>query len=213
MSAEEFLDLLVSFSRKRSAEVWARITAAIEADPVIVVAAWSPAREGWAEVDPLTWGWLFQEVGYRENEAPAVPPPGPTRLFRGCLHENRFGMSWTPIYSLARQFALKDGADRPQLGNVYECWTQPFQWLARIKNDHWVPHRPGFHSLAARAVSFPAGKFVREPYDEVIIDPRGLTDDNMFPVCVAPMNYASMFAEYAAAGRSTDFDLLRLLAF
>lgn len=208
MHASEFLDLLQSFSRKRNAEVWARITAAIAADPGIVVAAWSPAREGWAEVDFLTWGWLFQAVGYRENGAPAVPPPGPTRLFRGCIHPNRFGMSWSPSYALAHEFALKDGADRPQIGNVYECWSPAFQWLARIKSPDWMPHRPGFHSLTAKVVSFPSGKYVWAPYDEVIVDPRGLNDDNVFPVSVAPTNYAAMMAEYAAAGRPTDFEVL-----
>ena len=213
MDPDEFLGLLVSFSRKRNAEVWARITAAIAADPGVVEAAWSPAREGWAEVDFPIWGWLFQSIGYRENRTPAVPPPGPTLLWRGCLHENRFGMSWTPSYPLSRQFALKDGADRPQLGNIYMTWAYPFQWLARIKNDGWVAHIPGFHSLAARAVYFPSGKYVRELYDEVIIDPRGLNDDNVECVCVAPTNYAGMFAEYSAAGRSTDFDILGLLAF
>jgi hypothetical protein len=100
----------------------------------------------------------------------AAPPTRPLLLFRGCPHDRRFGMSWTPINGVANSYARQNGADEAQCGNIYRHWAAPREILGRIRDT----------SLA-------------QPH-EVILDPAYLTDDTVGMLDgVAPAEYSAAY--------------------
>jgi hypothetical protein len=50
-----------------------------------------------------------------------------------------------------------------------------------------------------------AGGYFLSDYEEWILDPRYLDDDNVEPIAVNPANYSEMYLRYSTNGRATDW--------
>jgi hypothetical protein len=97
--------------------------------------AWSGAEYPEQTIDRNCWLFLFWTAGYTETDAtgrgrPAELPREPVVLWRGCLPEQRRGMSWTSDRGMAEKFAWNGLRGRPA-GRLYTCRAHR-SLLARI---------------------------------------------------------------------------------
>jgi hypothetical protein len=105
----------------------------IEQHPAVVVEAWMMAEFPVSNVHPEFWVDWFETAGYTHNGHPSPRPKAPVTLYRGCVPEHRFGMSWTTDLDRALWFALGHGE-----GRVYVYQADPAALLAFI--GEWGRH-------------------------------------------------------------------------
>jgi hypothetical protein len=99
--------------------------------PSVVADVWSMAEFPESHFDlPETWRDLFEIAGYTHDGQPAPRPSAPITVYRGCHHERRFGMSWTPDLERAQWFADRDLGHGT--GHVYVHRAVPRELLAFI---------------------------------------------------------------------------------
>jgi hypothetical protein len=150
--------------------------------------------------------WAFRLAGYREGRGsyndwniqevtPAALPDEPILVYRGCSHNRRLGISWTPIYDLAAAYCRSNGAEKRHAGNIYSHWAWPEELLAHTYKREKCDRCPAWVNCNRDQL-----------FDEYILDPAYLNDKNVDPVYVSPLNYSAM--SWAYAGTGTRFDLL-----
>lgn len=182
------------------------ITQAISTNPGLVIEAWDTIWHdgGFHLIGNRIWVWAFRQAGFREalgnnNSSeideirPATLPDDAILLYRGCPHHRRFGMSWSPIYSIAQGYSTRNAGGQRHSGNVYAHWAYPCELLAHVyKTDKSADGWP----------------YLKGVWEEYIIDPEYLNDEVVRPIAVAPSNYAAIYATYAKANTPTSFALL-----
>lgn len=183
---DQFFDLLQRYTAGE--DVLGEIAPAIAADPGIVYRAWGPARPGFDTIPREMWTWCFRQTRY--------VPDGPVLLYRGCPHNARFGMSWTADIGVAELFSRMDNTGRPRAGNVYAHRAQPCELLAR-SYVHWLEHKIFPPTITQWPLT----------WDEYVVDPAYLTDDNVVAYAIHPADYSNMVAEYARLGRPINFKI------
>lgn len=188
MNIYEFFTLLRSARDPGVREI---ITEVVASDPGIVADAWQREYGDDYDLSNKIWLWAFTLAGYTYNFQPAPRPGEPIFLYRGCLHERRFGMAWTPMYGLALRYADYSHDSGPrQFGNVYGHWAWPREILAHI-------YRRERNEAGQLAV-----------FDALVLDYRCLNEDVVQPVAVNQMNFAEQSARSVMSGRPINFAVL-----
>lgn len=183
MDKGTFLELL-------KANQWDAVTAAIKHQPALVVEVWDPQWDiAWEfnQIPQQTWVRLFRQCGYTVNGEPAPLPDEPILLYRGANAEQRHGMAWTANYDLAYAYRLEDGAGHERSGDIYAHWAVPDEMLAHQRREGWKRCQPGH---AAEKVTT-SGRYSWSTYDEYVLDPAYLSDDNVTCYQIGPGNYAA----------------------
>jgi hypothetical protein len=134
--------------------------------PQVVAASWvflghSPT---WADFnyDPDKWrdAWLaiLRQIGYTVNcQSAQRPGGGELTVYRGCQPAGRFGLAWSPDPGTAHAYATLAGPGAA----VYAHKARPCELLLTVR--HAAPQ------LAA----------AKSGYDEYVLDPQYLHDDNI----------------------------------
>jgi len=185
-SNDDFFRLLLRYTAGE--DVLGEITAAIAARPDIVYLAWGPTRPEHDTIPRELWIWCFRQAGY--------VPDGPVLLYRGCAHYARFGMSWTADVRIAELFSRMDHAGGPQAWNVYAHRAEPCEVLARS-----YVHSSEHKIFPAHITQMPL------TWDEYVVDPAYLTDENVVAYAIHPGDYSNMVSECARLGRPIDFKI------
>jgi hypothetical protein len=121
----------------------------------VVASVWSGAEYPQRAFDDASiWRELFRVNGYSHDGHTAELPTEPVKLFRGCDTRGRFGMAWTSDLDQARTFAY-DGLRGRAPGHVFTATVQPEHLLTYI------------------------GEEIGRREDEYVVDPDGLSDDNV----------------------------------
>ena len=79
----------------------------VEALREVLLPAWRQSSE--ATLGTARWVALFTRCGYLVEDAPALRPTGPVRLWRAAPRQRARGMAWTARRSVAEQYATNGG--------------------------------------------------------------------------------------------------------
>lgn len=137
MDADTFAEAVIDVGRNNGpallCDVYGQGAIDIAMYPGVVADVWSSAEYPARSLDPDMWVELFEEAAYTHDGQPAPRPSRPVTLYRGCIPDCRFGMSWTTDMATARRFA--GGLLCRRQGHVYVHLAERGELLAYIHTD------------------------------------------------------------------------------